>query len=71
MAKIKKLKPKKLTMEEQTTEQLLEVIQQGFLSAPQGEALTELQARIIKENDEDDSAQHRGGVRPLHAPIVP
>lgn len=65
----KKIKTK--NMEEQTTAQLLETIQAGFLSQPQSEALDELFARIIKQNDVDDSAQHRGGVRPNHAPIVP
>lgn len=58
-------------MEEKTTEELLTIIQQGFLSQPQGAALAELQARMIAENDDDDSVQHRGGIRPKHAPIVP
>lgn len=34
-------------------------------------ALLELNDRVIEENDDDDSPQHRGGVRPGHAPILP
>lgn len=64
-------KPKNKKMEEKTTQELLEVIQAGFLSQPQGEALAELLDRVIEENDDDDSVQHRGGIRPHHAPIVP
>lgn len=33
-------------------------------------AIEELKFRLIKQGDSDDSAQHRGGIRPLHAPIV-
>jgi hypothetical protein len=33
-------------------------------------AYDELKAREIKENDADDSTQHRGGIRPGHSPLV-
>lgn len=34
------------------------------------ELLDELKFREIKENDADDSTQHRGGIRPNHQPLV-
>jgi len=53
-----------------TTEELLEAL--GQYVAPAGDDLfEELVSRVIKENDDDDSEQHRGGIRPRHAPIVP
>lgn len=66
---------KKKTMEEKTTQELLEIIQAGFLSQPQGEALEELFLREIKEDDADDLHVNnlnttRGGVRPRRTPIV-
>jgi len=53
-----------------TTEELLEAL--GQYVAPAGDALfAELTGREIKEDDDDDTLQHRGGIRPRHAPIVP
>lgn len=53
-----------------TTAQLLSMIETYV--APAGQSiLTELNYREIKEDDEDDTEFHRGGIRPTHAPIVP
>lgn len=30
----------------------------------------EMSDRVIEENDADDDEQHRGGVRPGHAPLI-
>ena len=52
-----------------TTEELLDAMDQFV--APAGQAyLDELRAREIKQDDEDDTEQHRGGIRPNHQPLV-
>lgn len=64
------------SIQDKTTKELLDIIQAGFLSQPQGEALTELYAREVKQGDADDYvngngvAEFRGGTRPFHAPHV-
>lgn len=35
------------------------------------DAVDELEYRIIKQDDDDDTPEHRGGVRPKHRPILP
>lgn len=67
MAKIKKLKF--LNMEDKTTEELLTVIQEGFLTAPQSEAVQNLIARLIPNDWTRE--QYRGGIRPTKHSIVP
>jgi hypothetical protein len=57
-------------MEELTTAKLLEIISNPE-DASWSIALKELNARIIKEGDPDDSTQHRGGTRPTHQPLNP
>lgn len=57
-------------MEELTTIQLLDIIA-NIEAANWTMALQELESRVIQENDADDTPQHRGGIRPTHAPIVP
>lgn len=42
-----------------------------YISGTTGQAMhAELTLRVIKENDADDSEQHRGGIRPKRNPIV-
>jgi hypothetical protein len=53
-----------------TTEQLIDFVEDGNQIGHQ-DAVDELRARLIKENDADDSPQHRGGIRPTHQPINP
>lgn len=73
---IKKHKNKKdMPVTNLDTSELLDQISAGMLSQPQSEALTELYARVIKENDSDDhvvssTPAWRGGIRPKHAPLV-
>lgn len=52
------------------TTELLEIAGEPAHIAWQ-EAIDELKFRVIKQDDDDDTPQHRGGVRPTHAPIVP
>lgn len=52
-----------------TTVELLDALSQYV--APAGDVLfEELSSREIKENDEDDTEFHRGGIRPSHQPLV-
>lgn len=56
--------------EEKTTIELIDIVsncEHTLYTA----ACIELADRIIEENDADDSPQHRGGIRPYRAPIVP
>lgn len=51
-----------------TTMQLLAEFDQYMLQQEVAAIVTELKEREIKENDEDDTPQHRGGIRPEQAP---
>lgn len=53
----------------QTTEQLLDAIH-GDIPFAHIATWNELKARIIKDGDSDSDAQHKGGIRPEHAPRV-
>ena len=57
------------TPENMSTMELLNELQQYILN-PGMQYYNELLNREIKEEDDDDTEQHRGGVRPYHAPLV-
>lgn len=59
-------------IENRTTEDLLTNQLPLYVSGTNGNAIVaELVLRLIKENDVDDSTQHRGGTRPNHLPLNP
>lgn len=57
--------------ENRTTEDLISQLALYITHATGIAMREELEYRLIKENDADDSPQHRGGARPTHQPLNP
>lgn len=60
-----------ITDADKTTNQLLNEIKAFIINPTYLAKVNELLGREIKENDIDDSSQHRGGSRPNHQPLNP
>lgn len=56
--------------ESYSTEDLWTYIKNNVEAGNWSTACAEMDARFIQENDADDTEQHRGGIRPEHAPRV-
>jgi len=56
---------------DKTSAELVANMYEFTLSPGLAAIVDELNGRIIEENDDDDTPQHRNGIRPGHAPILP